>query len=117
VALASLDLTESEETWASIARITARHEEFRKRILDGHPLTSRVRQQGTILAFDLTPGGEQGSYFAGIRDTIYHHFLDLGILLRPLGNTVYILPPYCITDEQLDQIYAGIQALLEREWS
>ncbi len=37
-------------------------------------------------------------------------FLDRGLLLRPLGDTLYLLPPYCVTGDQLDRAYAGIEA-------
>ncbi len=43
---------------------------------------------------------------------MYDFFIGQGVLLRPLGNTVYILPPYCITDSQLDAVYAAIEAML-----
>jgi len=41
------------------------------------------------------------------------YFLDAGIILRPLGNIIYILPPYCITDDELSYIYSKIEQALE----
>jgi adenosylmethionine-8-amino-7-oxononanoate aminotransferase len=48
-----------------------------------------------------------------IRDFLAGFFLERQIILRPLGNTVYVLPPYCTTNEQLEQVYSAIVALLE----
>jgi adenosylmethionine-8-amino-7-oxononanoate aminotransferase len=65
------------------------------------------RSTGTILAFDIKTD-ENSTYFNTVRDKIYEAFLNEGILLRPLGNTVYFLPPYCITQNQLDYVYSKI---------
>jgi len=67
-----------------------------------------VRQLGTIAALDLDvrdPG-----YLAEIGPKLYRFFLDRDILLRPLGNTIYVMPPYCTTSEELDRIYDAIRA-------
>lgn len=111
VALASMDLTEKPETWASIRRIEAAHKCFSEKIKN-HPLVKNLRQQGVILAFDLD-NPQQTSYFNNIRDLIWKFFIDRKLILRPLGNTVYILPPYCIADDELEKVYSGIEALLE----
>jgi len=58
--------------------------------------------------------GSDTSYFNSLRDVLYQYFLDAGIILRPLGNTIYILPPYCITDDELNYIYAKIEQALEK---
>jgi adenosylmethionine-8-amino-7-oxononanoate aminotransferase len=57
--------------------------------------------------------GTDTSYFSSLRDRLYQYFLDAGIILRPLGNIIYILPPYCITNEQLNYIYSKIETALE----
>ncbi len=109
-ALASLDLMEREDTWENIRRITRQHDYFKKEILDDQKLCN-VRQCGTILAFDWNTG-VQTSYFNEIRNRLYHYFLDRGILLRPLGNVLYLLPPYCTEEEDLEYIYSTIKAAL-----
>ncbi|RRB11124.1 adenosylmethionine--8-amino-7-oxononanoate transaminase [Larkinella knui] len=111
-ALASLDLLLSDKTQESIQRISRRHAVFAEHLTQ-KPGVKNVRQQGTILAFDLDADSQTSSYFNTIRDTAYQFLLDQGVLMRPLGNVLYILPPYCITDEELDTVYAAIERLLQ----
>ena len=62
-----------------------------------------VRRQGTITALDLNvpdPG-----YLAGIGPELAAFFHGHGVLLRPLGNTIYVMPPYCIAAGELDLVY------------
>ena len=110
VALASLDLMEIPQTWENIHRIENAHQNFSKKLL-GHPLVKNLRQQGVILAFDID-NAHNTSYFNNLRDRIWQFFINKKLLLRPLGNTVYILPPYCITAEELTKVYNGIEELL-----
>jgi adenosylmethionine-8-amino-7-oxononanoate aminotransferase len=71
-----------------------------------------VRCLGTILAIELKT--EEGtSYFNKIRKRILPYFLKRNILLRPLGNVIYILPPYIIQDQELHQIYSCIEIFLQ----
>jgi adenosylmethionine-8-amino-7-oxononanoate aminotransferase len=108
---ASLDLMEKEETWASIARIGARHRAFAATI-SNHPILKNVRIQGTIIAMEIAVG-EANGYLHSIRDKAYAYFIEQGILMRPLGNTIYILAPYCIEDEDLAYIYGKITAFAQ----
>ena len=110
-ALASLDLLLTPETQASIERISTRHLAFTHRLRQ-HKTVENIRQWGTILAFDLKVAGEDSSYFNSIRDIAYKHLLDRGILMRPLGNVLYFLPPYCTTNEQLDDAYGAVLDLV-----
>ncbi|MFA6944600.1 MAG: adenosylmethionine--8-amino-7-oxononanoate transaminase [Pedobacter sp.] len=111
-ALASLDLLLKQETIKNIEMITQSHHEFMNKIKD-HPRLKNIRQTGTILALEWESTGET-SYFNNLRDNLYDFFLDQGIILRPLGNIIYILPPYCISNEQLNYIYSKIEEALER---
>jgi len=110
-ALGSLDLLEQKASWDNIGRIEAQHEKqierFRK-----HRMVRDVRRTGTILAVELETGDET-SYFNAIRNHLYRFFLGKGVLLRPLGNVVYVLPPYCISNDQLATTYASIEDALE----
>jgi adenosylmethionine-8-amino-7-oxononanoate aminotransferase len=108
---ASLDLMEKEETWTSIARIETRHRAFAATI-SNHPILKNVRIQGTIIAMEIAVG-EASGYLHSIRDKAYAYFIEQGILMRPLGNTIYILAPYCIEDEDLAYIYGKITAFAQ----
>ena len=67
---------------------------------------SNIRQIGTIAALDITV--TDGGYMASIGPRLQRHFLAHGVLLRPLGNTVYVMPPYCISSDDLDHVYSSI---------
>jgi len=71
-----------------------------------------VRQLGTIVAFDVKTDSTS-NYFNNLRDFLYDNFIERGVLLRPLGNTIYILPPYIITKVQLQKVYNVIDEVLE----
>lgn len=110
-ALASMDLFVAESTKENIRRIEDSHRRFALNIKD-HPKIRTTRQTGTIFAMEWATGSDT-SYFNTLRDKLYNYFLDAGIILRPLGNILYILPPYCITDDQLSYIYGKIESALE----
>jgi len=108
---ASMDLFDEHATWDNITRISERHQEFAIK-LKTYANVQNIRQTGTILAFELKTG-EDTSYFNSIRDQLYDFFIERRILLRPLGNVLYILPPFCISDDELQLVYQAIQDLLE----
>lgn len=114
VALASLDLLLSAETQGNIERVVKRQADFLSKI-NNHPRVQNARQTGTILAIEFKTDMQSG-YFNNLRDRLYRFFLQRGLILRPLGNVVYVLPPYCITDPQLDQVYTALEAALDFEW-
>jgi len=109
-AIASLELLLKRSSQQNISIISQKHAAFAQEI-SGHPKVSNLRHLGTIIAFDWNTG-EQTSYFHDLRNKIYHFFLEKGILLRPLGNVIYIMPPYCVSIEDLDYIYEKIQEAL-----
>lgn len=108
-ALASLDLTLSDECSQARKRIEQAHSAFAQQI-KGHPVLADVRQAGTIIALEVATDGY--AYHSTLRDRIYNYFLDRKILLRPLGNIIYILPPYCTSNDDLQQVYDAITTLL-----
>ncbi|MEZ4978695.1 MAG: adenosylmethionine--8-amino-7-oxononanoate transaminase [Chitinophagales bacterium] len=110
VANASLDLLEKETCLAAIKAIENEHLEFVERIKNNSKIEF-PRVKGTILALDVKADVPTG-YGNAVRDEINHFFLDRGILLRPLGNTLYVLPPYCISKEDLTFIYKTIEAYI-----
>jgi len=100
--LASLDLLQEESCLKRIARITERHGAFLK-TLGTSPIVRNPRALGTVLAFELNIGSD--GYINAIGPAITKAALANGIYLRPLGNTVYFMPPYCITEKEMDQVY------------
>ena len=112
-ALASMDLMEKETTWKNIEQIILSHEIFKENI-EIHPRILSVRNLGTILAIEIeTP--EQRGYLSNLAEKIAAYFIKKGILLRPLGNVLYILPPYCISQSDLTYIYTCIETFLDKE--
>ncbi len=109
-ACASLDLFAQQSTWESIDIICQMNSEFIDQI-KGHDKISEIRQCGTILAIELKTG-EGNTYFSNIRDVAYNFFLEQGILLRPLGNVIFINPPYSITKNELNYIYDKINKFI-----
>jgi adenosylmethionine-8-amino-7-oxononanoate aminotransferase len=104
VALRSLMLFAEEGTLQRISRIAARHRDMLGE-LRGREDVVRPRMLGSILAFDLKGiGGYQSAQSRALQGW----FLSRGLNIRPLGSTVYLMPPYCITDEELARAYAGL---------
>ena len=99
--IASLKIFESERIHAE--RLPA---------LESHPSVGDVRSIGTVAAIELD--AEDAGYLSGLRPFLYDFFLQKGVLLRPLGNIVYILPPYVITPAELHFVYDVIAEALDR---
>src|SRR5207237_10412906 len=91
----------------NIQRISEENKQFAAK-LENNSAVKNVRTTGTILALDFKTS-EQTSYFNSLRDEVYKYFLDEGIILRPLGNTIYIMPHYCISDDDIIYIYTAIE--------
>ena len=109
-AIAGIELLQSDEIQSNITRIINSHKQFAKKI-SNHPKVKTVRQQGVI--FSLEVNQEQDSMYGSLRDKLFNFYMNEGVYLRPLGNTVYILPPFVITDAQLQKIYSTIEKSLE----
>jgi adenosylmethionine-8-amino-7-oxononanoate aminotransferase len=107
---ASLDLFEGAETIENIQRIVGQQSNFIQEIKN-HPKLRDARNFGTIAAIELDGEGES-NYFNSKGNDAYTWFLDKGIIIRPLGNVLIMIPPYCISKEDLDYIYEEIKAYL-----
>lgn len=68
-----------------------------------------ARIKGDIFAFEAD-GGEN-NYVSNLAPKLYKFFLDNNVLLRPLGNTIYVMPPYCIKEESLDKIFGLLKKI------
>jgi adenosylmethionine-8-amino-7-oxononanoate aminotransferase len=109
-ALASLDLLLENRCSLQREMINALHQDFCNH-WSRHPKLSRCECLGTILVLEYRV--EQSSYFQPMRDRLYHFFLSKGILLRPFGNVLHVMPPYCIQPDELKLIYDHIIFTLE----
>jgi len=101
---ANLAIWHEEPVRERIAALAAR-QRIRLNALAAHPAISGARALGTITALEIKGGG---GYLSKLGPRLLAFFGDRDLLLRPLGNTVYVMPPYCIGDDDLDQIYAAI---------
>jgi adenosylmethionine-8-amino-7-oxononanoate aminotransferase len=108
-ALAGIELLRSEEIQESIARITKSHTVFDNKI-KSHSKVKETRQLGVIYALDLNVEMDR---YGDLRYKLFSFFMESGVCLRPLGNTIYILAPYVITEKQLQKIYQTIEKALD----
>jgi len=109
VAIAGMELLQSKEIQDNIRRIIQSHQDFDSKI-NKHPKIKTTRQKGVIYALDLNIEMDR---YGKKRYEIFDHFMQQGVCLRPLGKTIYILPPYVITKNQLNQVYNAILELLD----
>jgi adenosylmethionine-8-amino-7-oxononanoate aminotransferase len=104
---ASLDLLEQASYWDSIQHIQQSHQTWKEKMKDTKKF-SNIRVFGTILAMEYVTE-EASGYLNSNRDYIYQKGLSKGVLLRPLGNTIYVMPPYIISEKELQKIYEVIE--------
>ena len=109
--VASLNLFQSESTLEKIHKIEAHHQE-RCRRLNRLGKASKIRVLGDIAAFEWSA---QQTYGSQLGERLKLELREKGLLVRPLGNTFYFLPPYCISEEDLSRAYDCLEtALAER---
>lgn len=110
-ALASIQLLQSDAMQRNIERVHQSHLAFQKQI-QNHPKVKTTRVLGVIFALEIKIDSEE-SYYGNLRNKLYNFFIENGVILRPVGNIVYILPPYIITEKQLQKVYQTIEKALE----
>jgi len=115
-AVASCGIFEREPVFERIGTIIEIHRERLLAIKD-HPAVGDVRAIGTMAAIELR--ADDPGYASKLRPKLYKFFIDAGVLLRPLGNIVYILPPYVISSDELNFVHDRIAESLElcRGWA
>lgn len=111
-ALAAFELLASREMQDNIKRINESHRKISARFAS-HPKVKTVRILGTIFALEIKAEGAT-AYYGELRNKLYDFFIENGVILRPVGNIVYILPPYIISEEQLRFIYEKVELALEK---
>ncbi|HBD26434.1 adenosylmethionine--8-amino-7-oxononanoate transaminase [Flavobacterium sp.] len=110
-ALASIQLLQTVEMQLNIERIHQSHLKFEDSIKN-HPKVKTTRVLGVIFALEVETENQE-SYYGTLRNKLYDFFIENGIILRPVGNIVYILPPYVISQNQLEKVYETIEKALE----
>ena len=110
-ALASLQLLQSASIQASMKRVHQSHLDFQSKI-KSHPKVKTTRVLGVIFALEIVTENQE-SYYGTMRNKLYNFFIENGIVLRPVGNIVYILPPYIISQNQLEKVYQVVENALE----
>jgi adenosylmethionine-8-amino-7-oxononanoate aminotransferase len=110
-ALASLDLLESESSASSRAAIHEMYDRMLPQLACSAHLHD-LRSTGSIIAANI--GHEQSGYLHPVRDAVYAHALSLGLLLRPLGNVIYLLPPYVSPPELIQSTLAYWPEIAEK---
>ena len=111
IALESLKILQEAPMQANLKRIHAKHQAFASK-MDKHPKVARTRTLGVIFALDLEVSNT-GEYYGSIRNELYKYYISHGVILRPVYHTIYVLPPYIVTDEQLDKVYHIIEESIE----
>ena len=102
---ANLAIWREEPVTERIATLAGRQAEGLA-MLAAHPRLTNPRQCGTIIAIDVEAG--DAGYLAGVGPRLLATFREADILLRPLGNTIYVMPPYCISAEDLSRVHTTI---------
>jgi len=108
---ANLAIWREEPVHERIRRLSERQAERLAR-LSKMPAVRNPRQIGTITAFELE--SREGDYLSDLAPNLMRQFREHDLLIRPLGNTMYTMPPYCIDDADLDCVYAGIVEAIDR---
>lgn len=109
-AVSGIKLLNSTKIQEQIKSISKSHQEFTE-ILKTKKNVNEVRCKGVILALDLNL---EMNRYGNLRDELYQKFLELGVYLRPLGSTIYILPPYTISNEELKKVYQAIENVIDQ---
>ncbi|MDW8305489.1 MAG: adenosylmethionine--8-amino-7-oxononanoate transaminase [Leptospiraceae bacterium] len=104
----SLKILDRQKTQSKIAQLISHLGELAEKLRE-LPHLHEVRHRGMVLAFEV--GSAPAGYLHHLRDRLYDYFLSHGLLIRPLGNTVYLLPPLSTTKEQLEKVYFVMENL------
>lgn len=111
-AATNLAIWREEPVLARVDRLAVQQREWTARVA-GWARTANARTIGTVAAFEVQDH-ERPGYLSALGPAIKAHCAATGVLIRPLGNTVYVMPPYCITDDDLAAIYNAIGEALSR---
>ncbi len=104
-AVANLNIWRNEPVFERIDNLAALHRQNLGRF-EGDPRFANIRQAGTIAVLDLVVPA--GGYLAEVGPRMRRLFRERGLLIRPLGNVIYLMPPYCVTGDELGRAYDAI---------
>ncbi len=110
LAVRAIELFDEENTFDKITAIENSHQTFANK-LQTITTIHQVRVRGTILAFNLKQGG---GYKSDTSEKMRFFFLEEGFNIRPIGDVIYLMPPYCITEQQLQCTYDIILKAIEK---
>ena len=113
--VASFELIEKNKVAKKVEKIVSHHHDFFKK-LEGFQkkgFIKNVRQRGTIIAFELSTS-EKDNYLNTVSQDFTAFSMKQGVYLRSMGNTIYVMPPYCITSKQLKKIYSVIVEFVKK---
>jgi adenosylmethionine-8-amino-7-oxononanoate aminotransferase len=113
IALKSLELLQRKETLEQWSIIQNCYYNFIQELqLNYKHIIKHIRSIGNILAFDINNNDE--TYQSNISESLKKLFLENGLNLRPLGNTIYFMPPYCITKQQLEDAFDKVLYIINK---
>ncbi len=113
-ALASLELCLEEDVPARLSRIGERLEQGLAALRDSSAVLE-IRRLGGIVALELAPpSGDRPGYLSALGLELRRRAIDRGVLLRPLGNVLYAMPPACLTDGECDRLAEVLVELARR---
>lgn len=100
------------ENQSAFRNMEAEHRRLAEQYLSGSKHLERLRYCGTIFAADVVTG-DATNYFNEVGPELRKRFLAAGFLIRPLGNTIYLMPPYCTSTDELASIYQTIRTVVD----
>jgi adenosylmethionine-8-amino-7-oxononanoate aminotransferase len=110
VAKASIELFQTTEIQENIIRINQNHLVFKSKI-ENHLMVENLNVLGVILTITIKTN-ESKEYYGTFRNKLYQFFIQKGILIRPIGNMIYTIPPFVITENELHTIYQAFEDCL-----
>ena len=106
-ALGNLAVWREEPVRARISNLCAMQESRLAKL----SAARKPRRIGTITAFEIDEN--DSNYLSNFGPKLLAHFRERNLLVRPMGNTIYVMPPYCISEGDLDRVYDAIEEAIE----
>ena len=112
--IASFELIQKKECIDGIKNIISHHQKFAQKLerLQKRNYIKNIRQTGTIIAFEICTT-DNDDYLNNISKIFTPFCMEHGVYLRSMGNTIYVMPPYCISSRELKKIYKVIFQFIE----